>query len=118
MYGVRDAACPISTRGGTRLVRLVRGRGGGDLPLPAVTLQTPPLSLHQRDLEAEVCDARRALEARLPAALRELAKLLPPGSRAVPLEPTVRAPSDLDWLSFRGESAAAVQAALADGAAE
>jgi len=23
------AACPISTRGGTRLVRLVRGRGGG-----------------------------------------------------------------------------------------
>jgi len=27
--GVRDAACPISTRGGTRLVRLVRGRGGG-----------------------------------------------------------------------------------------
>ena len=28
-YGVRDAACPLSTRGGTRLVRLVRGRGGG-----------------------------------------------------------------------------------------
>jgi len=27
--GVRDAACPISTRRGTRLVRLVRGRGGG-----------------------------------------------------------------------------------------
>ena len=27
-YGVRDAACPLSTRGGTRLVRLVRGRGG------------------------------------------------------------------------------------------
>jgi len=26
---VRDAACPLSTRGGTRLVRLVRGRGGG-----------------------------------------------------------------------------------------
>ena len=24
-YGVKDAACPISTRGGTRLVRLVRG---------------------------------------------------------------------------------------------
>jgi hypothetical protein len=24
----RDAACPISTRGGTKLVRLVRGRGG------------------------------------------------------------------------------------------
>jgi len=24
---VRDAACPLSTRGGTRLVRLVRGRG-------------------------------------------------------------------------------------------
>jgi len=24
-----DAACPLSTRGGTRLVRLVRGRGGG-----------------------------------------------------------------------------------------
>jgi hypothetical protein len=29
MYGVRDAACPLSTGGGTRLVRLVRGRGGG-----------------------------------------------------------------------------------------
>ena len=28
-YGVRDSACPLSTRGGTRLVRLVRGRGGG-----------------------------------------------------------------------------------------
>ena len=28
-YGVRDAACPLSTRGGTRLVRLVRGRGNG-----------------------------------------------------------------------------------------
>jgi len=28
-YGVRDAACPLSTRGGTRLVRLVRGRGEG-----------------------------------------------------------------------------------------
>ena len=27
--GVRDAACPLSTRGGTRLVRLVLGRGGG-----------------------------------------------------------------------------------------
>jgi hypothetical protein len=27
MYGVRDSACPLSTRGGTRLVRLVRGRG-------------------------------------------------------------------------------------------
>jgi len=26
---VKDAACPISTRGGTRLVRLVRGREGG-----------------------------------------------------------------------------------------
>jgi len=26
---VRAAACPLSTRGGTRLVRLVRGRGGG-----------------------------------------------------------------------------------------
>ena len=26
---LRDAACPLSTRGGTRLVRLVRGRGGG-----------------------------------------------------------------------------------------
>ena len=26
---VRDTACPVSTRGGTRLVRLVRGRGGG-----------------------------------------------------------------------------------------
>ena len=25
---VRDAACPLSTRGGTRLVRLVRGGGG------------------------------------------------------------------------------------------
>ena len=25
----RDVACPISTRGGTRLVRLVRGKGGG-----------------------------------------------------------------------------------------
>ena len=25
--GVRDAACPLSTRGGTRLVRLVRGEG-------------------------------------------------------------------------------------------
>ena len=25
---MRDAACPVSTRGGTRLVRLVRGRGG------------------------------------------------------------------------------------------
>jgi hypothetical protein len=27
--GVRDAACPLSTRAGTRLVRLVRRRGGG-----------------------------------------------------------------------------------------
>jgi hypothetical protein len=27
----RVAACPLSTRGGTRLVRLVRGRGGGNL---------------------------------------------------------------------------------------
>ena len=26
---VRDATCPLSTRGGTRLVRLVRGKGGG-----------------------------------------------------------------------------------------
>ena len=26
---MRDETCPISTRGGTRLVRLVRGRGGG-----------------------------------------------------------------------------------------
>ena len=26
---LKDAACPISTRGGTRLVRLVRGTGGG-----------------------------------------------------------------------------------------
>jgi hypothetical protein len=41
---LRDAACPLSTRGGTRLVRLVRGRGrggGGTRPrrlaeLPAV----------------------------------------------------------------------------------
>jgi len=30
MYGVRDAACPLSTRGGTRLVRLVRGWGGDE----------------------------------------------------------------------------------------
>jgi len=30
---LRDAACPLSTRGGTRLVRLVRGRGGGRLEL-------------------------------------------------------------------------------------
>ena len=29
LWAVRDAACPPSTRGGTRLVRLVRGRGGG-----------------------------------------------------------------------------------------
>ena len=29
-FRVRDAACPLSTRGGTRLVRLVRGRGGGE----------------------------------------------------------------------------------------
>jgi hypothetical protein len=28
MVGVKDAACPISTRGGTRLVRLVRGGEG------------------------------------------------------------------------------------------
>jgi hypothetical protein len=28
-YGVRDAACPLSTRGGTRLVQAVRGRAGG-----------------------------------------------------------------------------------------
>jgi hypothetical protein len=28
LWAVRDAACPPSTRGGTRLVRLVRGRGG------------------------------------------------------------------------------------------
>jgi len=34
MYGVRDAACPLSTRRGTRLVRLVRGRGGGACPSP------------------------------------------------------------------------------------
>ena len=25
----RDETCPVSTRGGTRFVRLVRGRGGG-----------------------------------------------------------------------------------------
>ena len=25
----KDETCPVSTRGGTRLVRLVRGRGGG-----------------------------------------------------------------------------------------
>ena len=30
LYGVRDASCPLSTRGGTRLVRLVRGKGGGE----------------------------------------------------------------------------------------
>jgi len=29
LYGVRDAACPLSTRGATRLVRLVRKNGGG-----------------------------------------------------------------------------------------
>ena len=29
LYGVRDAACPLSTRGGMRLVRLVREKGGG-----------------------------------------------------------------------------------------
>jgi hypothetical protein len=36
----RDAACPISTGGGTRRVRSVRGRGGGDLAAsaPAVEL--------------------------------------------------------------------------------
>jgi hypothetical protein len=31
---VRDAACPLSTRGGTRLVRLVRGKGGGGTSRP------------------------------------------------------------------------------------
>jgi len=29
LHAVRDATCPLSTRGGTRLVRSVRGRGGG-----------------------------------------------------------------------------------------
>jgi hypothetical protein len=33
--GERDAACPLSTWGGTRLVRLVRGRGGGGCPRAA-----------------------------------------------------------------------------------
>ena len=27
----KDETCPVSTRGGTRLVRLVRGKGGGNI---------------------------------------------------------------------------------------
>ena len=41
---MRDAACPLSTRGGTRLVRLVRGRGGGGTAAAsrAPSHHTPP----------------------------------------------------------------------------
>ena len=46
---VRDAACPLSTREGTRLVRLVRGRGGSGggheragSPAPVQDLHCPP----------------------------------------------------------------------------
>jgi hypothetical protein len=46
-HGVRDAACSLSTRGGTRLVRLVRGRGGGGLRVardpPRPASPAPPL---------------------------------------------------------------------------
>ena len=34
--GVRDAACPLSTKGGTRLVRLVRGRVGPEHHVPSI----------------------------------------------------------------------------------
>ena len=36
---LRDAACPLSTRGGTRLVRLVRGEGARAAPRPRSRLE-------------------------------------------------------------------------------
>ena len=48
-WGVRDAACPLSTRGGTRLVRLVRGRGGGGGDLRAEHEGVPALLLLGED---------------------------------------------------------------------
>jgi hypothetical protein len=54
-----EAACPLSTRGGTRLVRLVRGRGGGGERLG-----------QQSGRQQESCLTTRPLQNRqLPAAL-------------------------------------------------
>jgi hypothetical protein len=57
MYGVRDAACPLSTRGGTRLVRLVRGGGkggGGDVcGCDVLTPTIAPLPQPRRGMRME-----------------------------------------------------------------
>jgi hypothetical protein len=41
-HSAQPAACPLSTRGGTRLVRLVRGRGGGQRHIGSIGAIEPP----------------------------------------------------------------------------
>jgi len=55
-------------------------------------------ALHQRDLELEVCDQRRVLESRLREALQEQGKLIPGDGHVIPIEPSIREPSRLDWI--------------------
>ena len=45
-----DATCPISTRGGTRLVRLVRGRGGAPRRRAAPGAAAQVLDIMQKEL--------------------------------------------------------------------
>jgi len=57
--GVRDAACPLSTRGGTRLVRLVRGGGGGTCRSPSARGCRARTRARRRSGSADLCRGRR-----------------------------------------------------------
>ena len=65
---VRDAACPLSTRGGTRLVRLVRGRGGGGGKGPPAGAGTSSGSASRASTRSSACPPpeRPAPRARAP----------------------------------------------------
>ena len=65
---MRDAACPLSTRGGTRLVRLVRGRGGGGRLVRGVSACVRLLSYDRARQRLEVSPAcGRSMRSIMPA---------------------------------------------------
>ena len=75
----RDAACPLSTTGGMRHVRLVRGGGGGGV-IANETLLLATFALIGREVPRMLCIAcrghrRRRKQGRVVSTLQELAQL-------------------------------------------
>ena len=95
---MRDAACPLSTRGGTRLVRLVRGRRGGgaeDLRIRAQKVELWP----ERAFADQPAPRRPVL--RGPRRAAGLARAAAAAAAAAPLPDDLRPRTELNDINFK-----------------